>query len=121
MKQVQASEINGKRKVTVMVKKATRVFALAPCAALLFGTLQASTVKSEKIEIPFAFSVQKHKILPAGLYQVEQATASDLASLVNTKTGERVQVLRPQTTHQQGKAHLVFENNAHGHSLKSIS
>jgi len=105
-----------------MFQKAIRVFALIPCAALVFGgALQASTVKSEKIEIPFAFSVQNHKTLPAGEYQVEQASGSELASLVNTKTGERVQFIRPQTTHKEGRARLTFENTASGHSLKSIS
>ena len=105
-----------------MVKKAIRVFALVPCAALLVGgVLQASTLKSEKVEIPFAFSVQNYKVLPAGEYQIEQQSGSDLASLVNTKTGERVQFLRPQTMHEPGKAHLVFENSTHGHLLKSIS
>jgi hypothetical protein len=105
-----------------MEKKAIRVFALIPCAALLIaGVLQASTVKSEKVEIPFAFSVQHHKVLPAGEYRVEQSSDSAIASLVNTKTGERVQFLRPRTTHQEGKAHLVFENTAQGHELKSIS
>jgi hypothetical protein len=78
-------------------------------------------LKSEKVEIPFAFSVQNQKTLPPGLYQVEQELGSEIASLVNTKTGERVNFLRPDTTHEKGKAHLVFENTARGHALKSIS
>jgi hypothetical protein len=105
-----------------MVKKAIRVSALAACAALVMGgVLQASTLKSEKVEIPFAFSVQNQKTLPPGLYQVEQELGSEIASLVNTKTGERVNFLRPDTTHEKGKAHLVFENTARGHALKRIS
>jgi hypothetical protein len=60
-------------------------------------------------------------MLPPGQYQVEQVEGSEIASLVNTKTGERVNFLRPENTHERGKAHLVFENTAEGHSLKSIS
>ena len=82
--------------------------------------LQAA-VKSEKFEIPFDFQVQRHKTLPAGEYQIEQATGSAFATLVNTKTGEEVEFLRPATTHQQGKARLVFENTENGHTLKQIS
>jgi hypothetical protein len=81
------------------------------------SALQASTVKSEKFEIPFAFHVQKHKTLPAGEYQIQQASGSELAFLVNTKTGERVQFIRSQATHEEGKARLVFENS----ELKRIS
>lgn len=105
-----------------MVQKAIRAFALVPCAALLLsGVLQASTLKSEKVEIPFAFSVQHHKVMPAGVYQLEQASGSEIATLVNTTTGDRVELLRPQATHEQGKAKLVFESNAQGHELKGIS
>ena len=106
-----------------MVINSIRVSAFISCAALLLaGALQASTIKSEKVEIPFAFSVQNHRImLPPGQYQVEQQQGTEVASLVNTKTGERVSVLRPENTHEKGKAHLVFENTAEGHSLKSIS
>ena len=112
-----------KGKVSQMVINATRVFAFIPCAALLVsGALQASTIKSEKVEIPFAFSVQNNRVmLPPGQYQVEQQQGSEVASLVNTKTGERVNVLRPENTHEKGKAHLVFVQTAEGHSLKSIS
>jgi hypothetical protein len=105
-----------------MKKNAVRVFALFPGAALLMaGALQASTITSDKVEIPFQFSVQHHKTMPAGEYQVVQQSGTDLATLVNTKTGERVELLRPQTTHQAGKTHLVFENTSQGRNLKSIS
>jgi hypothetical protein len=105
-----------------MIQGRIRVSALLPCFALLLGaSLHASTVESQKFEIPFDFQVLKHKTLPAGEYQVQQDAGSAFATLVNTKTGERVQLLRPSTTHEEGKARLVFENTENGHSLKQIS
>jgi hypothetical protein len=105
-----------------MVQRSIRVSAWLPGAALLLGALalQASTVQSEKFQIPFEFQVQ-HKTLPAGQYQVQQATGSDLAFLVNSKTGERIEFLRPSTTREEGKTRLVFENTENGHALKQIS
>jgi hypothetical protein len=106
-----------------MTQRTFRALALLPCAALLMGAsaMQASTIKSDKIEIPFEFKVQKHRTLPAGEYEVQQATGSNFAILVNRHTGERVQFLRPSNTHQEGKARLIFENTENGHSLKRIS
>jgi hypothetical protein len=106
-----------------MTRDKIRVFALLPCFALIAGAsaLQASTVKSEKFEIPFNFQVQKTRTLPAGEYQVQQDEGSQFATLVNTRTGDRVQLLRPSNTHKEGKARLVFENTASGHELKQIS
>lgn len=106
-----------------MTQRAIRVFALIPCAALLLGTasLQASAVKSDKFEIPFAFGVQHRKMLPAGEYQVEQAAGSELAVLVNISTGERVQFVRSVGMHEQGKATLIFEDTKNGKELKGIS
>ena len=104
-----------------MSQNTIRVSVLLPCAALLAGALHASTIKSENIAIPFEFRVQHHKMMPAGEYRVEQEQGSDIASLVNTKTGERIQFLRPATTHKEGHARLVFEDNANGHVLKRIS
>jgi hypothetical protein len=93
-----------------------------PCAAFLIGsTLQATVLRSDKVDIPFAFSVSKHKTMPAGQYRVEQNTDSEIATLINTKTGERIQMLSPHNTHHEGKAQLVFESNPAGHTLKAIS
>jgi hypothetical protein len=105
-----------------MIQRRIHAFALMPCAALILGAsaLHANTLKSEKCEIPFEFKVQKHQTLPAGEYEVQQASDSNFAMLVNRKTGERVQFLRPSNTHEEGKARLVFENNESGHSLKRI-
>ena len=97
-----------------------RALALLPCAIAILGSgaLQASTtIQSEKFEIPFAFQVQKHTTMPAGEYQVQQAIGSDLAFLVNTKTGERALFVRSANTRESGKAKLEFE----GHKLKQIS
>jgi hypothetical protein len=106
-----------------MTQRTLRLFALLPCAAMILGAsaLQASTVKSDKFDIPFDFKVQKHRTLPAGQYEVQQATDSNFVILMNRKTGERVQFLRPSNTHEEGKARLVFENNENGHLLKQIS
>jgi hypothetical protein len=105
-----------------MIQKTFRALALLPCAALILGAsaMQASTVKSDKFEIPFEFKVQKHQILPAGEYEVQQASDSSFATLVNRKTGERVQFLRPSTTHEQGKARLIFKNTETGEALIRI-
>ena len=106
-----------------MTQRTIRAFALLPCAALILGTtaLEASTVKSEKIEIPFEFQVQKHKTLPAGQYEIRQESGSELAILVNRRTGESVQFIRPSSTHEEGKARLTFETTENGHLLKHIS
>ena len=106
-----------------MMKDAIRVFTVVLCVAFLLTgtTLQAAPVTAEKVEIPFDFHVQKHKIMPAGEYRVEQSAGSALVVLVNTKTGERVQMLSSANEHQPGKIRLVFEHTASGSVLKSIS
>jgi hypothetical protein len=103
-------------------KRILRAFALLPCAALILGTsaLQASTVRSDKFQIPFSFKAQNH-VMAAGDYDVEQATGSDFVILTNRKTGERVRYLRPSDVREAGKARLVFENKQDGHLLKQIS
>jgi hypothetical protein len=86
------------------------------CAAL---AIQAAAIESEQFEIPFAFHVQK-EALPAGVYQIQQADGSNIAVLVNKKTGERVDFIRPAATHKEGKARLVFEYVESGRLLKQI-
>ena len=105
-----------------MTKRILRALALLPCAALILGAsaLQASTVRSEKFQIPFPFKAQ-NQVMPAGEYEVEQAAGSDFAILINHKTGERVPFRRPSYIREEGKARLVFENNQNGHLLKQIS
>jgi hypothetical protein len=102
-----------------------RAFAFLPCAALILGAsaVQASTVKSDRFEIPFAFQVQSHKMLPAGEYQVQQAEGSELAILVNRRTGESFRFIRPSSTAagKEGKFRLMFESTETGQLLKQIS
>jgi hypothetical protein len=105
-----------------MTKRTLRAFALLPCAALILGAsaLQASTVRSDKFQIPFPFKAQNH-VMPAGEYETEQAGNSDFVILTNRKTGERVRYRRPSYVREEGKARLIFENNQDGHLLKQIS
>ncbi len=105
-----------------MIQRTIRASVLLSGAALILASaaLQASTVKSEKFEIPFSFKVQRHT-LPAGQYQVQQATDSAFAVLVNAKTGERVEVLRPASVREPGRARLVFERDGNLQVLKQIS
>jgi hypothetical protein len=102
--------------------KAIRAFVILPCATLIVGALalQAAAVKSEKFRIPFDFQVQK-QTLPAGEYTVQQADGSEIVLLINTSTGDRVEFIRPATTHQQGKVRLVFEGGKPGNRSSGFS
>jgi hypothetical protein len=104
-----------------MIHKAFRALVILPCFALAAGAfaLQAATVQSEKFEIPFAFQVQ-NQTLPAGEYQIQQTDGSSVAVLLNTKTHDRAQVIRPAGTRQEGKARLVFVDGESHHYLKQI-
>jgi hypothetical protein len=107
-----------------MTHRATRVFALLPCAALLLGAsgLQASALKSEKFEIPFEFHLQnQHKTLPAGEYEIQKTSGSELGIMINRRTGEAVQIVPPSAMRESGKIRLIFENGPDGHSLRHIS
>ena len=101
--------------------KAIRAFVILPCAALLAGTfvMQAAAVKSETFRIPFDFRVQKQS-LPAGEYSIQQSQGSEIVILTNTKTGKHVELLRPVTRHEPGKAHLEFKDDANGKALTAI-
>ena len=109
-----------------MIKNAVGVSVLLACAALI-PALQASPVTSETFNIPFEFQVQhSHTILPAGEYQIQETAESPIVFLVNTKTGKRVQFIRPAPVHQGGKARLIFEtvegeSADRMHVLKGIS
>jgi len=104
-----------------MINRALRACVILPCAALILGSsaMQAAAIKSEKFSIPFEFQVQK-TILPAGEYRIQQADGSNVAVLVNTRTGASAQLLRPSPTHEEGKARLVFEDGESRHFLKHI-
>jgi hypothetical protein len=105
------------------IQKRIRALAWLSCGALIVGgcALQASTLQSEKFEIPFEFHVQK-KTLPSGQYQVRRdAASSPFVFLVNTRTGERVALLSPTYARDETKTRLIFENGQNGHTLKGIS
>jgi hypothetical protein len=101
--------------------KAFRASVIIPCAALVLSSfaLHASEVKTDKFSIPFEFQVGG-KTLPAGDYRVQQAQGSNIALLVNAKTGKQVEFVRPANLHQDGKAKLVFEETGGKHSLTRI-
>src|SRR5215469_1778204 len=88
-------------------------------AMMTASALNAATFQTEKVEIPFAFHVSK-TALPAGEYRIQQNFGSDVAYLVNLKTGQQVQVLRSVGAKKDGRAKLVFENTENGRVLKSI-
>ena len=88
-------------------------------AILTTSTLNAATFYSEKVAIPFDFRVSK-VTMPAGEYRVNQPFSSDIAYLVNIKTGQQVQVLRATSAQTGGRARLVFENTGTGHVLKTV-
>jgi hypothetical protein len=103
----------------------TRRRALAPvlCAAALASGVSKSwalPLESQKFHIAFDFKVDPHKTMRSGDYQVRQAAGSEVVTLVNTKTGESAQFLRPDSTHVGGKTRLEFERDSEGMRLIRI-
>jgi hypothetical protein len=84
------------------------------------SSLNATAFVSENIAIPFDFKVDK-VTLPAGEYQVQQDFGRYLVSLVNVKTGRRVQMLRDSGAYREGRAKLVFEPTGQGYKLAKVS
>ena len=106
-----------------MTKKAICTFVLALGLTAIFapGPLSAQAgVHSETVSIPFAFHVEK-VALPAGEYRLERVFGKDIVTLVNLRSGQRVQILSHEATRTNGKAKLVFETGPSGYSLKSLS
>jgi hypothetical protein len=92
----------------------------AGLAAMLgMGTLEAAVHKSETVQIPFAFKVQ-HKDMPAGMYRIVHESAGGIATLVNVKNGERVQLLHSTSSHA-AKTKLIFEQKDSGYVLKRLA
>ena len=89
-------------------------------AIVAASALNAASVWSEKVAIPFDFQVSK-TTMPAGEYRVSRSAGSDIAFLINVQTGKQVQVLRNVAASVEGKARIVFETTANGHVLKTIS
>jgi hypothetical protein len=108
-----------------MTKKAICTFALALGFTAMVATSslsaqQAPGENSNSISIPFAFHVEK-VAMPAGEYRLERIFGKEIVTLVNLRTGQRVQVLRPDATSVPGKSRLTFETGPGGYSLKKIS
>jgi hypothetical protein len=103
-----------------MINRFWRGCALTLGAAAMLGSsvLQAAH-RSEAVEIPFDFKVHRTH-LPAGTYRLEHRDAEAFATLVNLKTGEHIELLRP-VGKDTGKAKLVFEHRSAGYVLKRIS
>jgi hypothetical protein len=84
------------------------------------SSLNAATFVSENIAIPFDFKVDT-MTLPAGEYQVQQDFGRYLVSLVNVKTGRKVQVLRDSGAQREGRAKLIFEPTGQGYKLSKVA
>lgn len=102
-----------------MKKTIVYAFALALGATTLgsVSSLKAEVNRSKAVTIPFQFNVDK-KQLPSGEYLVEQEAGTEIATLVNTKTGDRVRVMRPASRRKAGKTVLTFVPGKNGVALK---
>ena len=104
------------------MKNLFRTCAAGVGIAALFtaSALNAASFRSEIVNIPFAFNVEK-VALPAGQYRVDQTIGSELTFLTNVNTSQRVQILGNGSSRVEGKVKLVFEKNSGGYVLKTIS
>lgn len=101
-----------------MTKTFVRMFSAAACAALFsLSSINAEVRQVSNVVIPFEFKVL-NKMLPAGEYRVEQTAGSDIATMTNTTTGERVRILRPASLQKEGKTVLTFAPAKEGMKLK---
>ena len=105
-----------------MKNRIYRTLALSLGLTAIFATsnLNATVFYSERVDIPFEFKVGKH-VYSAGAYRVEQSFGSEIASLVNLKTGQRVQMLVPVTNRTTEKNILKFENRNGVRILKALA
>ena len=102
------------------MKNILRSLSLGLTAFFAGSTLNATGYVTETIAIPFEFKVDK-MTMPAGDYRVEQDFGKYLVSIVNLKTGRRVQVLRDNANRQDGRAKLIFEPTGQGFKLARVS
>jgi hypothetical protein len=84
------------------------------------ASLNASGIVTENIAVPFEFKVDK-LTLPAGEYRLEQDFGNPIVSIVNVRTGRRVQVLRDNSLRTPGRAKLIFEPTGQGYKLSKVS
>jgi hypothetical protein len=105
-----------------MKNRIYRTLALGFGLTAIFATsgLNASVFYSATVTIPFEFKAGKH-LYSAGEYRVEQEFGKDIAYVVNVKTGQRVQLMRPVNGGTSGNCKLIFENNDGVRVLKKLS
>jgi hypothetical protein len=92
-------------------------------AMLATSALNATVFYSERVEIPFEFKVGK-QVYSAGEYRLEQnaGAAAQVATLVNLKTGRRVQMLLvPVSSRNRANGGLTFETQRGVRVLKSLN
>ncbi len=102
-----------------MKKRIVYAIALALGATTLgsVSSLKAEINRSNGVTIPYDFRVDKKK-MPSGEYFVEQEVGTEVATLVNSKTGERVRVMRPSARRKAGKTVLTLVPGKNGVSLR---
>lgn len=99
------------------IRNYVMALALGAAAFAATGSLQAAYTSSEKVKVNFDFRVY-NKVMPAGEYRIERDSASNFVMLVNTKTNQRVQVVRSVVQHEPSKDYLRFEKEANGYKLR---
>jgi hypothetical protein len=101
-----------------MKKRLVYAFALVLGATTLgsIGSLRAA-VRTQNVNIPYQFHVEK-KALPSGEYRLEQEVGSEIATLINVKTGERIRVMRPAWRRMDGKVLFTLVPGRDGYTLK---
>lgn len=102
-----------------MTKQTIRNFVLAAAAAVVLstGTAYAEQHRSRTVTINHDFLVDNTR-MPAGDYRVYQDTMSEFASLVNTKTGQKVLFLRPRNIRTPGQVTVMFVPAENGVKIK---
>jgi hypothetical protein len=102
------------------MKNFFRTAALALGAIAMTATSGiAAGYEATNISIPFSFRVAK-KTMPAGTYRVDQEYGTEIATITNVQTADRVKVLRSNSVHDRGKVRLIFHTDANGYSLSSV-
>jgi hypothetical protein len=102
------------------MKNFFRTAALALGAIAMTATsLNAAGYEATKVSIPFSFRVAK-KTLPPGNYRIDQEYGTEIATLTNLQTAERVKVLRSNSVHERGTVRLIFHSDANGYTLASV-
>lgn len=91
--------------------------------ALMLGaaTLGVNSLRAEgrawDVNIPHQFRVQ-NLTLPSGSYRLIQPVGSDIAILLNKKTGHEIRLLRPASVQVPGKVLFTLIPDKDGYRLK---